>query len=166
MFAANASAQTYVSSHAAGDIYFSHETGHHSIVANKNYEADTIITFFGASEILRKPNRYTVQKSANEHIVLDPLYLQYLNHSCDPNCFLDLQQGKLIAIKPIMQGEPLTFFYPSTEWEMEEPFQCLCGSVKCLGMIQGASRININTLKSYRLSPFIESMLSSINTSH
>lgn len=165
MFATNVSEHTFVSSHPAGNIYFSHDTGHHGLLANKNYEAGACIAAFGASEILSSPNRYTVQKSAHEHIILDPLYLQYLNHSCDPNCFFDFQQGKLIAIKSIMQDEPLTFFYPSTEWDMDEPFQCLCGSVKCLGMIEGASRINKNTLRNFWLSPFIQSMLRSKNTS-
>ncbi|CAK3952804.1 Hypothetical predicted protein [Lecanosticta acicola] len=38
-------------------------------------------------------------------------------------------------------GDPLTFFYPSTEWKFDRPFDCLCGAPPdvCLGTVQGAS---------------------------
>lgn len=44
----------------------------------------------------------------------------------------------------IEPGEPLTFFYPSTEWKFDRPFDCLCGAPKdvCLGKVQGASFIS------------------------
>ena len=34
-----------------------------------------------------------------------------------------------------------TFFYPSTEWAMASPFDCHCGSARCLGRIAGASQV-------------------------
>ena len=43
--------------------------------------------------------------------------------------------GNVVGIKA---NEVLTFFYPSTEWDMRQPFDCLCKSSKCLGRIRGA----------------------------
>lgn len=35
----------------------------------------------------------------------------------------------------------MTFAYFSTEWFMDQPFNCLCGSAKCIGEITGAKSI-------------------------
>ena len=157
MLAANSAAHELISSHPAGDLYFEKGSGHHSLNAIKDYQPKDIIINFGASAIQKTPNRYTVQNSEEEHIILDPKYLQYMNHSCDPNCHIDLEKFNVIAIKPIEKGEPLNFFYPSTEWKMSEPFKCLCGSYNCLGEIKGAYAIPLNILNTYKLSPYIES---------
>jgi hypothetical protein len=163
MLAANTAAHEFISSHPAGDLYLSKESGHHHLTSVKNYEPADIITNFSSSGIQSTPNRYTVQKSENEHIILDPTYLQYMNHSCEPNCHLDLETLNVIAVKPIMKGEPLNFFYPSTEWKMSEPFKCLCGTRNCLSEIKGAYCIPLNILKNYRLSPFIASVIKTNN---
>jgi hypothetical protein len=159
MYAANASADQYLSSYPEADLFYSVASGHHYLKANKNFEAGTVITSFRASEILDKPDRYTVQKSGQEHITLDPPYLRYMNHSCAPNCFFDMERMELVALKPIRLGETLNFFYPSTEWEMAEPFQCLCGTANCLGTIRGANNLPAEILKEYRLSPFIANQI-------
>ncbi|VDB93002.1 Bgt-4417-2, partial [Blumeria graminis f. sp. tritici] len=44
-------------------------------------------------------------------------------------------------------GQELTFFYPSTEWSMDQPFDCDCRSQDCLGRISGARFLNPNELK-------------------
>ncbi|KAK4627171.1 hypothetical protein CLAFUW4_04419 [Fulvia fulva] len=43
----------------------------------------------------------------------------------------------------IEPGDALTFFYPSTEWNFDRAFDCLCGAPKdvCLGQVKGASAI-------------------------
>lgn len=40
----------------------------------------------------------------------------------------------------------LTFAYFSTEWDMDQPFSCLCGTERCLGTIKGAKDIPSDTL--------------------
>lgn len=42
--------------------------------------------------------------------------------------------------RDLREGDDLTFFYPSTEWEFSRPFECLCGAGegKCVGKVQGA----------------------------
>lgn len=45
--------------------------------------------------------------------------------------------------RDLQKGEPLTFFYPCTEWAMDRPFDCLCGAPQdvCLGTVQGSKYI-------------------------
>ena len=101
----------------------------------------------------------TVQVGINEHIYLQPGVLQYINHSCSPNIFFDLSTFKAICLRPINKGDELFYFYPSTEWEMAEPFQCLCGSANCLGRIAGASYLSKDVIQNYRFSDFISEQL-------
>lgn len=44
----------------------------------------------------------------------------------------------LVGPKGIKPGDELSFFYPSTEWHMAQPFDCLCGTPTCRGRIAGA----------------------------
>jgi hypothetical protein len=66
-----------------------------------------------------------------------------VNHSCTPNVAFDLSHPRTsediensqyptewnlrTLSRPIAKGETLTFFYPSTEWDMGAPFTCACG---------------------------------------
>jgi hypothetical protein len=43
--------------------------------------------------------------------------------------------------KGLKAGQELTFFYPSTEWDMDQGFDCFCGSENCLGYIGGAKNM-------------------------
>lgn len=54
-----------------------------------------------------------------------------VNHSCDPNVAFDLSSSDpnewhVRALRRIEPGETVTFFYPSTEWDMDQPFTCEC----------------------------------------
>lgn len=104
-----------------------------------------------------EPTVYSVQVSRDEH--LDPENLHFLNHSCVPNTFLDTKASHVIAIRPIAEGEPLSFFYPSTEWEMGNPFSCECGTAACLGTITGASALPASVLERYALNAHIRELI-------
>jgi hypothetical protein len=77
--------------------------------------------------------------------------LAYLNHSCDPNVTIDVERLTVIALRDIAAGDALTLFYPSTEWEMAQPFPCRCGSDKCLRWIRGARYVSPEVLRRYPL---------------
>lgn len=49
--------------------------------------------------------------------------------------------------KGLNEGDELTFFYPSTEWDMAQPFDCHCGSENCLGKVRGASELTREELE-------------------
>ena len=123
--------------------------------SKKDFKKGEILSSFSESIRGKEITYLTVQLSEKEHISLRPEYLKYINHSCNPNSFFDVDSMNLIALKNIKIGEELTFFYPSTEWEMVQPFDCFCQSENCLGRIEGASKIEIDKLKVYQLSSFI-----------
>ena len=136
------------------------ESDYKSMFATQDLPADTILMEYGYREILRHPSRYSVQTSMNRHIHLAPEYLQYINHSCNPNVFFDLQTMTLRTLRPIQKGEEVAFFYPSTEWAMTEAFDCLCNSEQCLGRIQGAAFLGEEILETHQLSIHIKTKLS------
>ena len=75
-----------------------------------------------------------------------------VNHSCEPNVAFDMSSKNpadwhVRALRRIQTGEdgeyeledhghrqklsyacPVTFFYPSTEWELDQAFECRCGT--------------------------------------
>jgi len=65
--------------------------------------------------------------------------LVYINHSCDPNVAFDLVKGHVYAIKRIEAGDEVTYFYPNTEWLMDQPFDCRCGAKSCIRRVEGAA---------------------------
>lgn len=129
---------------------------HRSLYARRAFRADEVIAEFAAKLVHTIPNYLTVQIGDEQHIELFPEYLECINHSCDPNCFFDTGSMRLISTKSIEEGDELTFFYPSTEWEMDRAFECTCGSSDCIGLIQGAKYLSDEKLRQYRLTDFIE----------
>jgi hypothetical protein len=128
----------------------------HSIIP---FSKGDIICDFGAAAILKTPTYLTVQTGIEEHIHLKPEFLKFINHSCDPSVFFDTQSMQLVALKDIGPGDEFTFFYPSTEWDMAQPFDCLCGSKDCLKNISGAAYMSPGILENYRLTSFIRQQL-------
>lgn len=63
---------------------------------------------------------------------------RYINHSCDPNCEVDIIRGKIwiSSIRNIKKGEELTYDY-GYEFDKEDykDHICKCGSRKCIGYI-------------------------------
>jgi hypothetical protein len=127
--------------------------------AQRKYKPGQVVADFSAGEILSHPTYLTVQVDTDKHIMLQPEHLQYINHSCDPNVFFDTYTMRVVALKRISEGDEMTFFYPSTEWDMAQPFQCHCGCSNCLGEIKGAAHINPTILRSYTLTRFIQQQL-------
>jgi hypothetical protein len=95
------------------------------------------------------PTRYSVQVGAalhldqdcarDEHDVVRRYFWRYLDHHCDPTAFI--RDRELISVRDIAEGDGVTFNYNTTEYDMAEPFQCHCGSARCLGLIRGARHL-------------------------
>ena len=146
-----------LSHHGIAEKLLQTDHNHHLLISTKAFEKGETISPFSAAEVHTEPSRYTVQVGENKHIILAPEFLQYINHSCDPNVFFNTTTMELVALKSIAPGDEFTFFYPSTEWDMAEPFECLCGSAHCLGIIKGAKDIPDEILDTYQLTDFIQS---------
>lgn len=85
----------------------------------------------------------------------------YMNHSCTPSVEFDMStfEVRVSRDRPLEVGDELTFFYPSTEWDMTQPFNCNCGSQSCLGMISGAKNMDPSILNRYWLNPHVKELL-------
>ena len=127
--------------------------------AQRRYEAGEVLAHFSAGEVHSKPSYLTVQVGIDKHIMLQPEHLQYINHSCEPNVFFDTSSMEVVAVREIQEGDEMTFFYPSTEWDMAQPFACLCGTASCLGQIRGAAHIAPSVIRHYKLTNFIQQQL-------
>lgn len=61
----------------------------------------------------------------------------YINHSCNPNLAFTKDGLGFYALRPIRQGEELTFDYATSEDDGEWQVKCLCGAKECRGIITG-----------------------------
>lgn len=95
--------------------------------------------------VVDRPSRYSVQIGPRQHVDppvpdrieddMDRHAWRFLNHSCAPSAVL---RGRtLVALRPIVAGDQITFDYATTEYEMAEPFACGCGAPACRGVIRG-----------------------------
>jgi hypothetical protein len=115
----------------------------------------------------------TVQVSRNQHVELNCDFL-FANHSCEPTIEFHVQKtGPTAAIEVrvaarqdadgsaigLQKGDELTFFYPSTEWEMAQPFACNCGATTCKKWIAGAKDMGMAELQGLFLSTHIKELL-------
>jgi hypothetical protein len=123
------------------------------------FAAGEVLVRFRAGSVQVRPTRMTVQVSEREHIELAPAFLKLINHGCDPNVSFDVERRSLVALAPIAPRDELTFFYPSTEWTMASPFDCVCRSTRCLKRIAGASQAPAGALAGHVLAPHIQRLL-------
>jgi hypothetical protein len=108
--------------------------------------------------VVESPTYQTIQVGAGQH--LEELgMVAYMNHSCQPNTLIDTSTLTVIAARNIAAGEGLTFFYPSTEWEMERPFVCLCGAAQCIGIVAGARFLPVDVLSRYFINRHVREMI-------
>lgn len=154
---------SYIVRHSTADPRFEigerSSDGHKSLQARKAFGPGDVLVRFSARLTFREPQVHTIQLNDTDHILLEPSFLEYTNHSCSPNAIFDLDEMAAIAIEPIPRGGEIVYFYPSTESSMANPFVCDCGSDNCLGVIRGADYLPAHTLERYYLARHIRNLL-------
>ena len=148
-----------ISNHVIVEVRQKISNQQNALFALRSFHPGDMIADFSAGTISAEPTYLTVQVGVGKHITLQPEFLQYVNHSCAPNVFFDTASMQFFALKEINPDEELTFFYPSTEWQMSQPFSCYCGSHECLGTIRGAKFLSKEAQEKYRLTQFIQQQL-------
>ena len=128
-----------------------------TLVTKRAYKKGEVICIMPSENITDKPNRFTVQIGRDKHTHVGKLAA--LNHSCDPNVILDTENMEMVAARDIEKGEELYFFYPATEWQMDAPFICLCGSANCINVVAGARFLPLSTLERHYLNPHIRDLM-------
>jgi SET domain len=98
---------------------------------------ETVSTLHGP--LSRSRGLFTLQVGKDLHVPPygDGSADDYLDHSCAPNTELDETRWEFVARRDIARGELITFNYLTTEWELLQPFDCLCRESDCLGRISG-----------------------------
>jgi hypothetical protein len=136
-------------------LYLDILSGQKHLQASTWYAEGSLLHTFSARERLTQPTYLTVQIDHHQHIHLAPEFLQYINHSCEPNVYFDVSKREVRCLRDIEAGEELTFFYPSTEWSMIQAFECTCGNPSCLGIINGAAFLDKNLINKYKFADHI-----------
>jgi len=69
----------------------------------------------------------------------DPMQWKPINHSCDPNAWLEGLD--VVARRTILPGEEITLDYATFCHETMPEFVCQCGSATCRGVIRGTDSL-------------------------
>jgi hypothetical protein len=96
---------------------------------------DVLLTYDGP--LLDHPTRLSIQIDDDKHIEGTDDSNAFLNHSCDPNAYVDWKNRCLKAKRKIASGEEITCNYLTTDYEIHSVFRCTCGSPRCKGIIRG-----------------------------
>ena len=89
---------------------------------------------------VEKGSVYIFEVNSKYDIDGSPLYnkARYINHSCDPNCEIDIKKGRIwiSSIKDIKRGDELSYDY-GFEFDEQDfmDHKCNCGSKKCIGFV-------------------------------
>jgi hypothetical protein len=137
----------------------------HGVFALRTFRVGEAILAF-AGRVVAAPNRRTLQLGDGEHLDI-PAGLtdaesaahypwRFLNHGCAPNAALTGRT--LVACTPISAGAEIVFNYNTTEWDMAEPFACLCGGPGCVGAPVRGLR-HLSREEQERLRPFLSPYL-------
>lgn len=127
------------------------------LISDVPFAAGDLIYPIEGYQVVSEPTYQTIQVDEHAHII-EVGCLAYLNHSCHPNVIVDTTQLRCTAARNIAAGEELTYFYPSTEWDMAQPFVCLCGAPQCIRLVVGAKYLPLDVLSRYFINSHIREM--------
>lgn len=107
--------------------------------ARRIERGEVILTGWGRTSPVR--TRHSMQVDRDMHVTIDTP-LQYINHSCEPNCGLlvrpEVRTVELHALRTIEAGEELTQDYAAFEDRIQfMTGPCLCQSAHCRGRVTG-----------------------------
>ncbi len=128
-----------------------------SVIAVRTIPHGEVLADLRTAPRVAVPTRFTVQIGVDVHI--DGIWqFTFLNHACAPNVRIDTTAMTISAVREIAAGEELGYFYPSTEWQMTEPFDCRCGAVACVGRVTGAADLSAGVLASHWVNAHIAAL--------
>ncbi|KAG8728631.1 hypothetical protein FRC12_021613 [Ceratobasidium sp. 428] len=106
-----------------------------------------------------------------DHFELNSVYV-FMNHSCNPNVALDVSSSNCSkwharVLKKINPGDEITIFYPSTEWDSPQPFDCRCRTQNCVGYYRGSKYLSRQRVEeSGYISPWVSQLMRDRDESH
>ncbi|KAJ3158511.1 hypothetical protein HDU86_002736 [Geranomyces michiganensis] len=126
------------------------------VVLRPYAKGERIVAIEGHKDAVKRWS--SVQIDTDRHIELHS-ELVFMNHSCDPSANIETESMHVVAARDLKEGDELTFFYPSSEWEMSQPFACWCGAEKCIKQVSGAKDVPADGLANKYLTPHIRALL-------
>jgi len=111
--------------------------GKKGLFALVSIDRNEVLIDLNGENYFRSPTKRSLQIGENRHVFGRGETVGYLNHSCEPNSFLDFSSLCVRALRDIQRGEEVKVNYAATEYEMHDSFRCDCGSSACLQMIRG-----------------------------
>lgn len=107
-------------------------------------------------------NAEALQMDEDKFLESTAKFDDFLNHSCNPNCYIDWQTLNLVALKNIQKDEELSFDYNISEYDLLDggnfSFKCKCSSKNCIGEIKGFKYLSPeqkNKIQKF-ISPFLK----------
>jgi len=122
------------------------------IFTTRLFKAGEIVMIGVIKEVLSENHSHASQIGENEYVLHAGLIIK-VNHSCDPNCGIRVNETgahDFVAIKQIGISEEITFDYAMRNYGVDYfPKQCMCGSKKCRGKIAGWKNLPSEKKKEY-----------------
>lgn len=90
------------------------------------------------------PTHTTLRVDEHLHqLSLDPKAAEnFINHSCEPNAYIEWGQLQLRALRDIEEGEEVTYNYFTSDWDGEDVFECRCSAPTCKKYINGFKHLS------------------------
>jgi hypothetical protein len=81
---------------------------------------------------------HALQVGPRDFMAASGLIDDYVNHSCDPNCGIRNDNGRIVlfALRDVPQGEEITFDYSTTQMNNIWGMKCACGTTLCRGEVR------------------------------
>jgi len=119
------------------------------VFAERPYAAgEVILTFTGEELTTAEADRRGVRAHCLDIAPGRQLFVappaRFLNHSCDPNAGLT-GAVTLAAVRPISEGEEITFDYSTCVPDPSWTLACRCGSALCRGVVAGWPALDAET---------------------
>jgi len=111
--------------------------GKKGLFALVSIDRNEILIDLNGENYFLSPTKRSLQIGEKRHVFGRDETVGFLNHSCEPNSFLDFSSLCVRALRDIQRGEEVKVNYAATEYEMHDSFRCDCGSSACLRMIKG-----------------------------
>lgn len=110
------------------------------VFSSRSYRPGESILQFGGKRVhIRNISDFTHYIQITSGYFLGPTGEadDYVNHSCEPNSAVYLEQGNLVlrSLVHIRKDEEIVFDYGTILFSEPTSFQCDCGSTRCRGII-------------------------------
>lgn len=110
------------------------------VFATKSFKVGDIVMVGVIKERVNGNHSHASQIGEYEYVLHAGL-ISKVNHSCDPNCGIRVNETgahDFVAIRNISINEEITFDYAMRNYNVDYfPKQCMCGSKRCRGKITG-----------------------------